>query len=397
MSTVIGISRETASRGDSVHATSPDSRSSGAAGPLAGSAIAIASRHRQFRRSTARRCTGRLQRRPRTALGSADAQSAVGRSFHHRSSGTLTTRSPPNGAVHSHGAVLHRRDVPDWSRSAMVADHGRAVLLGASPASSGSRSLRVAPFLWIQARDRLVSGAATCWSSRCRRSPSPTRAARRSTRARHSAGWPSRCGFPYAFAAGTLHGKPIDAHSARASLRRDGLPVQAIFEVDRTGRIVRAPRRALSRSRRRTIGPDAMVRAATPTTRSLAAFACLRQWRSRGTCQTDRSAMRASGLPRSNTTSPNRFEVLGAGPTPSSRRSRARHHHSPRAALLRPHRPRPGRSAARSRTADRRRAPGTAAWTQRGPMEFGADHLAGHLDRRLGAARRISWRAPSWC
>ena len=44
--------------------------------------------------------------------------------------------------------------------------------------------------------------------------------------------------FPYALAGDAVEWAAIDAHSARASLRTDGLPVQAIFDVDADGRIV---------------------------------------------------------------------------------------------------------------------------------------------------------------
>ena len=45
--------------------------------------------------------------------------------------------------------------------------------------------------------------------------------------------------FPYALVGDAVSWTAIDARSARASLRRGGLPVSAVFEIDADGRLTR--------------------------------------------------------------------------------------------------------------------------------------------------------------
>jgi hypothetical protein len=99
-------------------------------------------------------------------------------------------------------------------------------------------SLHLAPLLWIQARDRLVDGRGNM-----RVKPLSTFTIADASGPEIDQGSTLRwlaesVWFPYALAGAAVEWAAIDAHSARASLRTDGLPVQAIFDVDADGRIV---------------------------------------------------------------------------------------------------------------------------------------------------------------
>jgi hypothetical protein len=99
-------------------------------------------------------------------------------------------------------------------------------------------SMRMAPMVWIQARDRLVNGRGnmlvkllSAFTIADASGPEIDQGA--ALRWLAESVW-----FPYAFAADTVSWEAIDGRSARASLRTAGSPVRAIFEVDRDGRIV---------------------------------------------------------------------------------------------------------------------------------------------------------------
>jgi hypothetical protein len=99
-------------------------------------------------------------------------------------------------------------------------------------------SMRVAPLVWIQARDRLVNGRGnmlvkplSAFAIADASGPEIDQGA--ALRWLAESVW-----FPYAFAADTVAWEAIDARSARASLRTCGSSVQATFEVDADGRIV---------------------------------------------------------------------------------------------------------------------------------------------------------------
>jgi hypothetical protein len=98
-------------------------------------------------------------------------------------------------------------------------------------------SMRLAPLVWIQARDRLIDGRGnmlvkplSAFTVADASGPEIDQGA--ALRWLAESVW-----FPYAFAADAVTWEAIDARSARASLRTGGSPVQAIFEVDPDGRI----------------------------------------------------------------------------------------------------------------------------------------------------------------
>ena len=118
-----------------------------------------------------------------------------------------------------------------------------------NPAFVWFARLRLMPLVWIQARDRLVSGRGNMLvkpmsAFTVADASGPEIDQGSALRWLAESVW-----FPYAFVADVIEWEPIDDRSARASLRRDGLPVQAVFEVDKEGRIA-----ALHADRYRDIG-----------------------------------------------------------------------------------------------------------------------------------------------
>jgi hypothetical protein len=94
------------------------------------------------------------------------------------------------------------------------------------------------PLLWIQARDRLVSGrgnmlvkAMSAFAVADASGPGIDQGSM--LRWLAESVW-----FPYALVGDAIQWEPIDERSARALIRGKGLPVQAVFEMDTEGRIV---------------------------------------------------------------------------------------------------------------------------------------------------------------
>jgi hypothetical protein len=109
--------------------------------------------------------------------------------------------------------------------------------------------MQLMPLLWIQVRDRLVSGRGHMLVK-----PMSTFAIADASGPEIDQGsmlrWLAESvWFPYAFVGDAIQWEPIDERSARASIRRHGAPVQAVFEMDKEGRIV-----ALHADRYRDIG-----------------------------------------------------------------------------------------------------------------------------------------------
>jgi hypothetical protein len=107
----------------------------------------------------------------------------------------------------------------------------------AEPGFVWNASIRPAPLLWIEARDRLVAGRGNMLVKLVSTIPIADAVGAeidQGSRLR----WLAECAwFPYAFVGDQVQWEPIDAHSARARLRRDGLPVSALVEVDDEGKL----------------------------------------------------------------------------------------------------------------------------------------------------------------
>jgi len=110
-------------------------------------------------------------------------------------------------------------------------------------------TLHLAPFLWIQARDCFVSGRGNMLVK-----PLSVLAVADASGPEIDQGAALRwlaesLWFPYALVSDAIEWVAIDARSARATLRRDGLATQAVFEIDEEGRIA-----ALRAERYRDVG-----------------------------------------------------------------------------------------------------------------------------------------------
>lgn len=99
-------------------------------------------------------------------------------------------------------------------------------------------SIRPAPLLWIEARDRLLAGRGNMlvkfYSTFTIADASGAEIDQGSKlRWLAEAVW-----FPYAFVGDQIQWEPIDQRSAKATLLGDGLPVSATFDIDKEGKIV---------------------------------------------------------------------------------------------------------------------------------------------------------------
>jgi hypothetical protein len=99
-------------------------------------------------------------------------------------------------------------------------------------------TVQAAPGIWIEARDRLLSGRGNMlvkfWSIFPIADATGAEIDQGSSlRWLAEAAW-----FPYAFAGDSVRWEPIDERSARATLIWNGLPVSAVFEIDGQGRLV---------------------------------------------------------------------------------------------------------------------------------------------------------------
>lgn len=107
----------------------------------------------------------------------------------------------------------------------------------ARPGFVWNASIRPAPFLWIEACDRLVSGRGNMVVALASTIPIADAVGAeidQGSRLR----WLAECAwFPYAFVGDDVQWESIDAHSARATLRCDGLPVSALVEIDDEGKL----------------------------------------------------------------------------------------------------------------------------------------------------------------
>jgi uncharacterized protein DUF6544 len=114
---------------------------------------------------------------------------------------------------------------------------GQQYFTAAQPGFVWNASIWPLPFLWIEARDCLLGNhgnmlvkLASVFTIADASGPEIDQGA--------ALRWLAECAwFPYAFVGSQVEWTPIDAHSARVSLRRDGLPVSAIVEFDDEGKL----------------------------------------------------------------------------------------------------------------------------------------------------------------
>jgi hypothetical protein len=218
-----------------------------AAGAAVGGAIAIAAKHQQFRASAA-----------------ADARAVFSRATSGPGAAALKARwaqlPPP---IQRHLAYAVAPDAPSTRTVRLRHDGafrtgpgqrwfpiaGEQYFSVGCPGFVWFASMRLAPLLWVQARDRLIGERGnmlvkpmSAFAIADARGPEVDEAS--ALRWLAESVW-----FPYAFAADAVQWTSIDEQSARASLCHAGVPVQAVFEVDPQGRIV-----ALHANRYRDLG-----------------------------------------------------------------------------------------------------------------------------------------------
>ena len=206
-----------------------------AAGEAIGSAIAIASSHRRFQRSTAAEVQT-VFREGEAALGSADLKARRDQlppPIQRHLTYAITSNAPSiRTARLRHDGTFRtgpdRRWLPITGEQYFSVGH---------PGFVWFASLRLAPFLWIQARDRLVSGKGNMLvkplsAFALADASGPEIDQGSALRWLAESVW-----FPYALAGPDVQWEAIDDRSARATLRGGGLPVQATFETGADGRL----------------------------------------------------------------------------------------------------------------------------------------------------------------
>jgi hypothetical protein len=107
----------------------------------------------------------------------------------------------------------------------------------ASPGFVWKATIRPAPFLWIDARDRLVSGRGNMLVKLVSTIPIADAVGAEIDQGSRLRWLAESAWFPYAFVGDQVQWEPIDAHSARARLCCDGLPVSALLEIDDEGKL----------------------------------------------------------------------------------------------------------------------------------------------------------------
>ena len=114
---------------------------------------------------------------------------------------------------------------------------GEQYFTAAAPGFVWAARVAAMPLVWIVARDCLLDGRGhmlvkveSIFTIADARGPEIDQGAR--LRWLVEAAW-----FPYAFAGDAIEWQPVDAHSARVTLRDQVLPVSAVVEIDADGRL----------------------------------------------------------------------------------------------------------------------------------------------------------------
>ena len=128
--------------------------------------------------------------------------------------------------------------------SAWLPIQGEQYFTVGRPGFVWNATVRMKPFFWIEARDRLYEGRGNMLvkigsTFTVADAGGPEIDQGSSLRWLAETAW-----FPYALVSDAVHWDAIDAHSARATITQDGLPVVATFEFDDEGKptLLRASR-----------------------------------------------------------------------------------------------------------------------------------------------------------
>jgi hypothetical protein len=223
-----------------------------AAGAAIGGAAAVAAQRRRFRFSTHADARAVFSEARRT-LGVEDLTARwerlpepIQRHLHY----AITSNAPSiRTARLRHDGAFRTGPNQRWSPIS-----GEQYFSVGCPGFVWFARLRLAPGLWIQARDRLVAGRGNMLVK-----PLSAFAIANASGSEIDQGAALRwlaesVWFPYALVGDAVNWESIDARSARASLRVGGLPVRAIFEIDDEGKIA-----ALHAERYRDVGAGRSV------------------------------------------------------------------------------------------------------------------------------------------
>lgn len=107
----------------------------------------------------------------------------------------------------------------------------------AEPGFVWHASARLAPFLWIEARDRLLSGRGNMLVKLVSTFTIADAGGAEIDQGASLRWLAENAWFPYAFVGDSIEWTPIDARSARVTLRHDGLPASAVLDVDDEGKL----------------------------------------------------------------------------------------------------------------------------------------------------------------
>jgi hypothetical protein len=132
----------------------------------------------------------------------------------------------------THGGTFRTAPTASW-----FPIDGEQYFTTAIPGFVWHATLRPLPLFWIEARDRVQAGrghmlvkALSLFTLADATGPRIDQGA--------TLRWLGECAwFPYAFVGEAIRWEPIDHRSARATVVQSGLPVTAVFEFDREGRL----------------------------------------------------------------------------------------------------------------------------------------------------------------
>ncbi len=126
---------------------------------------------------------------------------------------------------------------------------GRQYFTVSRPGFVWNASVRLAPLVWIEARDRLLSGGGNMLVRFCSAFTMADASGAEIDQGARLRWLAEMAWFPYGFVGDSIRWEAIDERSVRATLIQDGVPVSAVFETDEEGKFAR-----LSGERYRAVG-----------------------------------------------------------------------------------------------------------------------------------------------
>jgi hypothetical protein len=115
---------------------------------------------------------------------------------------------------------------------------GEEIFTAATPGFVWHATVRPAPWLWIEARDRLLDDRGNMLVKLLSMIPIADASGREIDQGARLRWLAEAAWFPYAWVGDSIAWEPIDGSQARVTLRCEGLPVTGIVQVDADGRLV---------------------------------------------------------------------------------------------------------------------------------------------------------------